>query len=173
MNSDEIWLLQLWSGAIGSFVAAVLGGLVALVVVRLTNSQQRRLAAEARERAAIADLLAATGAMLKKYWDGPDRVQDLLLVAEAASIRWSMETEYKALGSEVLTWPYFIGQLALEAWEGLQATGKADEKAFDAMTEAWTVLYTFATYWLYMPDKARVQGIENLAAGRTRVERDA
>ncbi len=84
-----------------------------------------------------------------------------------------METEYKALGSEVLTWPYFIGHLAIEAWEGLQDKGKADKKAFDVMTEAWTVLYTFATYWLYMPDKVRTQAIENLAAGRIQVDRDA
>lgn len=58
VNSDEIWLLQLWSGAIGSFVAAVLGGLVALFVVRLTNCQQRRSAAEAREIAAISEFVS-------------------------------------------------------------------------------------------------------------------
>lgn len=63
MNSDEIWLLQLWSGVIGSFVSAVLGGLVALLVVRLTNGQQRRNAAEAREIEAIAEFISLLHAM--------------------------------------------------------------------------------------------------------------
>lgn len=58
MNSDEIWLLQLWSGTLGSFIAAIVGGLVALGVVRLTDRQQRKIAAEAREIAAISEFLA-------------------------------------------------------------------------------------------------------------------
>lgn len=49
MNSDEIWLLQLWSGAIGSFVGAVIGGLVALIVVSLANRHQKRLSEAAMD----------------------------------------------------------------------------------------------------------------------------
>ena len=43
----------LWSGIIGSVVAAVLGALVALGVVWLTNRHQSDLARQARKEAAI------------------------------------------------------------------------------------------------------------------------
>ncbi|MBP2269242.1 hypothetical protein J3A64_004782 [Pseudarthrobacter sp. PvP004] len=55
----ESWA-QLWSGAIGSFVAAVIGGLVALMVVHMANSHNQKLASDARELAALADLIAGS-----------------------------------------------------------------------------------------------------------------
>lgn len=67
MNSDEVWLLQLWSGAIGSFVAAILGGLVALIVVRLTNRQQRRNAIEVREIDAVAEFLSTVESVIRTF----------------------------------------------------------------------------------------------------------
>lgn len=155
-----------WNGAIGAFVAAVLGGLVALLVVRLTHGQQKRLASEGCEKAAIAELLAATGAMLKKYRDGPEAVQDLLLTAEAAAIRWSMESNHASLGAEVQTWPYYIGQLALDAWDSYRIDGKTDVKIFRAMSEGWSVLSAFAMYWTELPEKNRAAAIKALTAGR-------
>lgn len=164
--------IAFWNGAIGAFVAAILGGLVALLVVRSTNGQQKRLASEGRERAAIAELLAATGAMLKKYREGPVAVQDLLLAAEAAAIRWSMESKYTTLGDEIRVWPYYIGQLALDAWDSNQAHGKTDAKTFAAMTEAWSVLSTFGRAWPHLDEKTRLEAVERLSAGRRAATND-
>lgn len=43
MNSDEMWLLQLWSGTFGAAISAVAAAVVALLVVTLTNRHQSRL----------------------------------------------------------------------------------------------------------------------------------
>ncbi|GAA3399377.1 hypothetical protein [Pseudarthrobacter polychromogenes] len=111
--APESWA-QLWSGVIGSFVAAIIGGLVALWVVRLTNGQQKQHASDARQIAAIADLLAAVSAMEKKYGDGPVAIQDLLLVVQAAAIRWVIEADDEKLSGELAHWPYHMGTLALK-----------------------------------------------------------
>lgn len=47
MNSDEIWLLQLWSGVFGAAIGALAAAAVALLVVNLTNRHQTRLSAKA------------------------------------------------------------------------------------------------------------------------------
>jgi hypothetical protein len=46
MNSDEMWLLQLWSGAFGATIGAILAAGVAFMVVRLTNNHQGKLSTE-------------------------------------------------------------------------------------------------------------------------------
>ncbi|CAH0233107.1 hypothetical protein SRABI26_02699 [Arthrobacter sp. Bi26] len=43
MNSDEVWMLQLWSGTFGAAISAVAAAVVALLVVTLTNKHQSRL----------------------------------------------------------------------------------------------------------------------------------
>src|SRR5690349_17577056 len=62
--TEALWVscgtwLGFWSGVIGALVAAIIGGLVALLVVRLTNSQQRRGVERTVEIAALADCVAA------------------------------------------------------------------------------------------------------------------
>ncbi|VXB25578.1 hypothetical protein ARTHRO9V_130217 [Arthrobacter sp. 9V] len=47
MNSDEIWLLQLWSGVFGAAISAVLAAGVAILVVTLTNKHQTTLSQKA------------------------------------------------------------------------------------------------------------------------------
>ncbi|MDR7083588.1 hypothetical protein J2X01_002883 [Arthrobacter ginsengisoli] len=81
MNSDEIWLLQLWGGVIGSFLAAVVGGLVALMVVRLTNGHQSKLDARGRVIAAIGDFNAAVDAIPRSLSNGREPVQVLVMQA--------------------------------------------------------------------------------------------
>ncbi len=165
MNSDEMWLLQLWSGAIGSFVAAVLGGLVAFVVVRLTNGQQRRLAAEGREKAAIADLLAATAAMMKKYRDGPQAIQDLLIDSEAAAVRWILDSNNEALAAEIRTWPYRMTVLAHDAWDA-HDDGLDTTELFEQLIDAWQALYEFGTAWPTQNKKQRALALRQLFESR-------
>lgn len=59
MNSDEIWLLQLWSGAFGACLGAGGAAAVAMLVLRKTNEHQTVLAAEAMDtqRAIAAEAL--------------------------------------------------------------------------------------------------------------------
>jgi hypothetical protein len=58
-------LEQLWSGFIGSVVAAIVGGLVALLVVRLTDRQHALEASKERQIAAISDLVVALDEMVR------------------------------------------------------------------------------------------------------------
>lgn len=56
MNSDEMWLLQLWSGTFGAAIGAIAAALVALMVVKRTNKLQLDLAEDALElQARLAD----------------------------------------------------------------------------------------------------------------------
>ncbi|BCW62852.1 hypothetical protein [Arthrobacter sp. StoSoilB22] len=43
MNSDEMWLLQLWSGTFGATIGAIAAAAVAILVVTLTNRHQSKL----------------------------------------------------------------------------------------------------------------------------------
>lgn len=106
---------QLWSGCIGSFVAAVVGGLVALMVVRLTNSHQSRLAAKARVVAAIADFCAAIVMFPRTLFDDKTVIQALVKQAEFAGIKLFMDLEDRTLAKELRKWPLELGSLALKA----------------------------------------------------------
>jgi hypothetical protein len=128
VNSDEIWLLQLWSGTIGAFVAAVMGGLVALLVVRLTTNHQERLAREQleaqryetsrrAENALIADLIVAAQDMLNAL---PDR--DGLELARrrmaAGIVAWKLEASNKDLFTVLPAWPHRLlnaGQMSVDS----------------------------------------------------------
>lgn len=62
---DALWIscgtwIAFWNGVIGASFAAIAGAIIALVVVRLTNSQQRRGVDRAIEVAAVADFVAAS-----------------------------------------------------------------------------------------------------------------
>lgn len=43
MNSDETWLLQLWSGTFGATIGAIAAAAVAILVVTITNRHQSKL----------------------------------------------------------------------------------------------------------------------------------
>jgi hypothetical protein len=113
MNNDELWLLQLWSGAIGSFVAAVLGGLVALLVVRLTNGQQRRQAELSREIDAMAEFTARCASVSGVFSEAaiPDP-QKTFVSLEVALVRLQMSSKDMAPVARVLgSWPVALTTL--------------------------------------------------------------
>ena len=152
MGTNTVTWPLLMSGAVGSFVAALIGGLVALLVVRLTNRQQRNNAREGREIDAISEFVAATGGMVKKYRD-PDTVQDLLLIAEAAVVKWDINTDLEELGEEVHAWPYLLANLALDVFTASKEEDDAARgRAFDTLSEAQAWLMVFVTAW---PKKSR------------------
>lgn len=111
----------LWDGAIGSLAAAFIGGLVALGVTWLTNRHQSRLAAEAREKAAIADFLAGADLLLAEYGEGERAIEGFERVMAAASIRWQMELSDPDMAFEVMSWPHHLGELARRAYAAERA----------------------------------------------------
>lgn len=112
--TPETWA-QLWSGAIGSFVAAVIGGLVALAIVRLTNSHQSTLAREARQHAAAADMAAAFQGLQEWSYGRIGQYRPYLESARAASMRWRMDALHPGLAEELAVWPYHVYVLSDEA----------------------------------------------------------
>lgn len=121
---DQKDWLQLWSGALGSlggalvgifgtFLAAIIGGVVALVVVRLSNDHQERLgrqqgelqarlaaeqaeqrkaeATRIRENSLIADLIVATDDMLNALWEGREAIEAVLRRMAATITVWKSD----------------------------------------------------------------------------------
>lgn len=114
LGIDTASWAQLWSGVIGSFVASVIGGLVALWVVRLTNGQQRRGAEEARERAAIADFIGTVQALNVSFTrEDSFRPRELSAQLGAAQVRLHMaSSDVTRLADAVLHWPARLVNLA-------------------------------------------------------------
>lgn len=128
---------QLWSGVIGSFIAAVIGGLVALMVVRLTNGHQSKTAAKGRVVAAIADFSAAVIMFPRTLNDERDSIQGLVKQAEFASTRIVMEMDDHALAKELSLWPLELGYLALRASQLRQEGDEA--RALEAQGHLYVV----------------------------------
>lgn len=165
---------QLWSGVIGSFVAAVIGGLVALVVVKLSNAHQSKLAAEQREKTAITELSASADAMVRQYDSGLIEITSLMVRATAASDKWQMETDYDPLGSEIIRWPQFLATLARDCYtsESERGKGLAQEwPEFVRLATSAVELRAFALKWHTRKNEAdRESAVSKLRAHRARIE---
>ena len=161
MPSPEV----LWSGVIGSLFAAVMGGLVALVVVRLTNRNQSRLAAEAREKAAIAELVV-TADLLFPLRDDVRPANDVQLRRmESATVRWLLELEHPGLLEELTEWPLHLARLAIEMQRERDGTYE-QFVAFDTLSEAVDALRSLALNWHKSNEKHREQLVTQLKAAR-------
>lgn len=113
---EALWVscgtwIGFWSGAIGAFVAAVLGGVVALVVVRLTNAQQRHGVDRTVEVAAAADFIAAVEEL---EWAVKYRMKDpetfdpgsYVLLMRAATTRLHLaRVESQVVADVLVQWP--------------------------------------------------------------------
>lgn len=129
----DAWI-GLWSGVIGSIVAAGVGALVALMVVTLSNrhqsalaerallesrqqakaqlEEQRREAGKAREVAAVADFVAAAD---KLHWLRHQAVNtvDILGAMTSALVRLELsQSNTDAVVEALQTWPYRVTKLA-------------------------------------------------------------
>lgn len=158
----EVWL-QLWDGVIGSFLAAIIGGLVALAVVRLTTKHQSRLAAESREKAAIAEFAAAAGQLLNKYSRGIPKVESLRQLLDTASFRWRMEAHEDL--DEIGAWPAHLSSLAIKALEaGDSSQGNSPEYA--KLRKSVVLVRLLALEWADSDQKARDKWMERLEKER-------
>lgn len=116
---DALWIscgtwIGFWNGAIGAFVAAIIGGLVALTVVRLTNRQQATHAEETRQIAALADLLGANEQFSQTYHSSLDGVSRGVVPIRSAIARLQMSQGMtRELGTKLSGWAWSIGTLGL------------------------------------------------------------
>ncbi|MCQ1951594.1 hypothetical protein NNX28_16880 [Arthrobacter sp. zg-Y859] len=156
----------LWSGAIGSLVAALIGGLVALGVVRLTNKNQARLAGEAREKAAIADFIASADGFLTEYSEGRRAIESLLQQTMAASVRWQLELSDEDMASELILWPHHLVNLAVKASEA-EADGGDPADEYEALLQAVMEVRFAALEWHKANQGQRNEYRRRLEAGRT------
>ncbi|RAM37712.1 hypothetical protein [Arthrobacter globiformis] len=175
---DQKDWLQLWSGALGSlggavvgvfgtFFAAIIGGVVALVVVRLSNDYQERLArqqgelqgrlaaeqaeqqkaeaARIRENSLVADLIVATGDMLDALWEGREAVEAVRRRMAATVTVWKFETRNPDLFAVISAWPHYIHNKARYALDSpiqsdrIEAHGELRARVgkFATAMEAW------------------------------------
>ncbi|WP_324644177.1 hypothetical protein [Pseudarthrobacter sp. LT1] len=156
---DALWIscgtwIAFWNGAIGAFVAAFVGGLVALGVVRLTNNHQSKLASSAREREAAAEMAAALSSMTKKYVAGKQTITELYAVAQAASLRWQMELTNDDMEFEIDRWPHHVGMLAFEVINQ-KGNPEAEDEAFDRLSDAASAIEVFVVDWAKASDHER------------------
>ena len=111
--------LQLWSGTAGAFVAAVIGGLVALVVVNLANRHQSRISAHqlrqqaadasrSRETRVIADLIVACHDMLAAVLVSDAELEAVRRRVYAFLVTWKLESSDPSLFKVVMGWPHWI-----------------------------------------------------------------
>jgi hypothetical protein len=117
---DALWIscgtwIAIWNGAFGAFIAALLGGLVALGVVRLTTADQRKQASEGRAIAAIADFVADAHAMRSIYNAGDGwAIEERYLRMKAALVRLRMASARTAGLSTLLEdWTYQLRKATL------------------------------------------------------------
>lgn len=111
--STESWA-QLWSGVIGSFVAAVIGGLVALAVVHLTTAQSKRQTEEARQIAAIADLVSAAEGLFFSGVETSEAALEHHLPMRSALIRLQMSgPDAVKLVEAIRLWPHELTSLRI------------------------------------------------------------
>lgn len=111
--------IQLWSGGVGAFVAALIGGLAALLVVRLTNRQHGLEASKGRQIAAIWELLVALDEMVRIV-AGTSSQQDIepsVSRLQGASARLQMEIPKGAMRTELRRSTIFFHRFAEEVAE--------------------------------------------------------
>lgn len=121
---DALWIscgtwIAVWNGFIGASAAAAAGALVALVVVRLTNGQQRHGVERTVEVAAIADFVAAVGELdwaLRYRMQEPTEFDSgpYILRMRAAIARLMMaRPESREIADILMLWPEKLHNLVV------------------------------------------------------------
>jgi len=141
--------------------------------VRLQLEFQAREASRQRELAAIADLLAAANAMLKRYKQGQPAIEELILQGDAAAMRWRMEMTHESLAKEIWPWSHHLGELAMNINFELEHSGEDSKPAlaaFDALLDAVAELELVAMSWPNASHQDRDELSARLIAERTKWE---
>lgn len=193
MNSDEIWLLQLWSGAF----AAAGSGAVAVLVLYWSNRHQTKLAAIARRQAAYlageqleaqelsmrrqldeqraeaskaryfaatGDLVAAVETCANTFRRGGD-IEDPFVQMESARVRMSFDSDSPQLMEELASWTYLIWGLTKQATIEWEDP-IADKVPLATLTAATSTVTTILTHWHHAGPQMRVDMLARLRETR-------
>lgn len=185
MNSDEMWLLGLWSGTFGAAVSAVAAALVAIAVLHFSNKHQTALAKKAREAAtrdlehqivvqreeasrergsqAIAVFLAELDEKVTRLADSSLTIDELVAMRttlSTAAARWSMETKNKAMHLELVHWPVLLFDLSRQA---LVTSGDV-RLAYIQLTTVSSNLREVAIHW-YSADSSEQDALVDVLKG--------
>lgn len=143
---DTATWAELWSGVIGSFIAAVIGGLVALLVVRLTNSQGSRHAEKARQVEAIANLVAsAEAANFTAARSEDPMVQFHEMRAALLKLRMS-GTDSQPVAHAINPWPHKLTSLLLTVM-GMGRNTEDFKQLWSVVNSAISTLSTLLPDW--------------------------
>jgi hypothetical protein len=193
MNSDEIWLLQLWSGAF----AALGSGAVAVLVLHGSNRHQSKLAEiarrqaahlageqlEAQERsmrqqldeqraeaskaryfAATGDLVAAVETCANTFRRGGD-IEDAFVQMESARVRMSFDSDSSRLMEELGSWTFLVWDLTKQATMEWEDP-KAEKVPLATLTAATTTLTVTLTHWHHADSQLRGDMLARLREAR-------
>jgi len=176
------WAVLL-SGAVGSLLAAVIGGLVALMVVLLSNRHQSTLAAHAldeqREASAaqLADqrheasrvranqAIAHLVALVPRFRSEPEESKRFALVDEmkTEAVLWEMEDFGEPIFGELMLWPELLFTASREFHDG------DPEEKLAAMGQLGRLIRVFTKSLMRGPrstELERDQLIDDLAEAR-------
>lgn len=137
--------------------------------IRLQLEFQASEASRQRELAAIADLVAAAHAMMKRYRQGVQAIEELILQGDSAIMRWRMEVTHQGLVDELWPWSHFLGNLALRLFDLADDDSADDEThsaAFDALSGAVVTLQYVAMSWPTASPETRDKLVAGLIAER-------
>lgn len=132
---DRSEWIQLWSGGVGAFVAALIGGGVALLVVRLTASQHESEASKGRQIEAIWELLVALDEMVRIV-SGTAAQRDLapsVSRLQDASARLQMELRKGSMRTELRRSTIFFHRFADDVSESSSFVDAAGVFRFEIM----------------------------------------
>lgn len=145
---EALWVscgtwIAFWNGAIGAFVAAVLGGVVALMVVRLANAHQTHGLERSLEISAIADFVSTAEGLLwdlrRRHDDEGENGQELgvqLVHMRAASTRFEMARSHgDPVAALLRTWHARLGHLILLNDEAVDANHRCARDIRAALAE--------------------------------------
>lgn len=137
--------------------------------VTLQLEFQSNEASRQRELAAIADLVAAGNAMVKRFPQGQPAIEELILQGDSAVVRWRMEMTHRGLAEEIWSWPHHLGILAMRVFK-LSKDGKLTDansvSAFESLNDGTSMLQYVAMSWPTAAQEFRDELVDMLVAER-------
>jgi hypothetical protein len=152
--------VSFWNGAIGAFVAAVVGGYVALRVVQWTGEQEKRHAADAREIAAVADVIAVAETMALHWRDESHETDELFMKFRAALLRLRLAgPDTEVIWTHTNKWPELLAEQSESARD---SAGLARLATAMTMVSSVQRLADALVLWTRDGKKSREQSVKQL-----------
>lgn len=164
--SEGVWV-QLWSGTLGAVVSAGVAAWVAVSVLKRSNRtqqdlvvlqlrEQRREASEVREKAAVADTIAAAMGLAPACRESRDAVHRETALLRSALVRWRLELGSSKLGAELQRWESTLLGAATNHWVELTKGEIGDsDKSFAILSNLTATIAAVGLNWQTADDPSR------------------